>query len=424
VIATIRRKGGSFRSLLVFGIVLLALFSTAQQLTAGSTSCLPVNAGQYYDDGGACKSCSPSGKYHIRVKTDGEIRRSYIWFDISDVCTGVGGAELTIDADYKGHEAADVGVYLMHSWSCSYTPSAGDRIGSKTITSSGDVTFTLNASRIDWSDTDLYLCLAMENEQPTSEERHVDFSDPCIEVSYDPCEQYEVSYGGRSYADGLTTFTYTVSASECAPHAVSHWVLGVPDCITTADIESAGPDWDGSLHTDPATGIRGIKFESSIEPGSSKTFTVTLYGDVQEETVDYAVKESTEVCMGTTTGPACPATADLEVDHHRTGMPRHSRPRGDQVRFARPGAGRGEPHLHRHGHQPRAERRHRSGGHRHLARRRDLRLRLSFPRDLQQRHRRLERRRPSRRRNRNPLVGRDRRSRLERQHHQHRLCKR
>ena len=302
-------------TLLMVFVPLVALSMAVQAGGNCCDDCVPVVEGQYYDDGD-CVSCSPSGTYHIRVKTNGEVRRSYIWFDISGVVAPVESAQLTIDADYKGKESSTVGVYLMSSWSCSYTPSSGDLIASTTISSDGDVTFDLDASRIDWTQSNLYLCLAMTNEQPTTEERHVDFDNPCLTFTYEPCAGYVVSYSGRSYDPGAntTTFTYVVTVEDYAPYATSHWVLGLPDCITVDDIESAGPDWDGEVHTDPTTGVRGIKFESSIEPGSSKTFTVTLYGNVQEQTVEYGVKAGTEVCKGTTTGPTCPPIeADLEV---------------------------------------------------------------------------------------------------------------
>ena len=305
--------------LLTLALVLLTSIATPSLEALGTGkcchSCVPIEQGQYSDNG-ACNSCSTSGTYHIRVKTNGEIRRSYIWFDISGIGAPVESARLTIEADYKGSESSTVGVYVMGSWSCSYTPSSGDLIGSAVVSGDGNVTFDLDASSIDWTLSDLYLCLAMTDEQPTAEERHVDFDNPCLTFTYEPCAGYVVSYSGRSYDPGVntTTFTYVVTVDDYAPYATSHWVLALPDCITVDDIESAGPDWDGEVHTDPTTGVRGIKFESSIKPGSSKTFAVTLYGNVQEQTIEYSVKAGTEVCKGTTTGPTCPPIeADLEV---------------------------------------------------------------------------------------------------------------
>jgi len=126
--------------------------------------------------------------------------------------------------------------------------------------------------------------------------------DHSVEIRVPDCDDYSVEYLGSNYDGNNTTFTYRVSASN--DPAISHWVLELPDCIKEADIVSAGPGtWE--FGTDPTTGVRGIKFESSVEPGSPVTFTITLYGYWNEGSVDTGIKAGQIICLGTTTGPAC-----------------------------------------------------------------------------------------------------------------------
>ncbi|NOX44179.1 MAG: DUF11 domain-containing protein, partial [Caldiserica bacterium] len=139
-----------------------------------------------------------------------------------------------------------------------------------------------------------------------------DVGDPAHYQGVSPCPNYTVTYLGRTTSGGTTTFTYRVSVAD--DPALSHWVLGLPECITADDIVSAGPGWDGTVHTDPTTGVRGIKFEVSIDPGMSETFTVTVRGTALEQDVEYGLKAGTVICKGTTKGPSCPVLeADLEV---------------------------------------------------------------------------------------------------------------
>ena len=117
------------------------------------------------------------------------------------------------------------------------------------------------------------------------------------------CSNYNIEFLGSDYNGNNTTFTYKVSALD--DPAISHWVLGLPTCVEESDIVSAVPgNWEFGV--DPTTSVRGIKYETSVEPGPPVIFTLTLSGYRPEGAVETAVKAGQKICHDSTTGPACP----------------------------------------------------------------------------------------------------------------------
>jgi len=289
--------------LMLLAMIVLLVCSTSQQ--ASGTCDIPTSS-TYIKDG--CQPGGPGVKYHIMV--DGStIRRSYLTFDISGVSFLSEVKSVTLDITNESNEGGIVGVYLMPTGGCPDPPS-GDMLAQLEIDAKTTFTFILNKDLIPWSQDSFVVCLAMTNEASTSK-LHVDFKNPCLEITYDPCSQYDIHYDGRSYANGQTTFTYTVSATSFAPYAVSHWVLALPTCIDGSNFDDLVVATNYSSYSyvgpDPTTGLTGIKFdETSIENGS-QTFWFTLRGDWPEASTQAATKSgSSTICYKSTTGPACP----------------------------------------------------------------------------------------------------------------------
>ena len=129
------------------------------------------------------------------------------------------------------------------------------------------------------------------------------------------CANYDIEFLSSSFDGANTTFRYRVT-SYALPE-VSHWILGVGDCITASDIVSASPGSVAFGH-DPTTGVYGVKFDSSVPMGSPMIFSVTFVGYRPEATtsaessIKAAIKAGEKVCVNSTTGPSC-TVADLEL---------------------------------------------------------------------------------------------------------------
>ena len=120
------------------------------------------------------------------------------------------------------------------------------------------------------------------------------------------CEDYDVEYLGSQSIGGDTQFSYRVSSS--APPAVSHWVLELPDCISSDDVVDTNYDPWTFADPDPTTGITGIKFDDTQVEEESQVFTFTLQGAWPEQTSTAALKSGKLApCYVTVTGPGCPA---------------------------------------------------------------------------------------------------------------------
>jgi hypothetical protein len=85
-------------------------------------------------------------------------------------------------------------------------------------------------------------------------------------------------------------------------HALSNFVLEVPDCAPDPIASSPA---GGTAGTDPNSGITGIKWNLTIQPDDTvgRSFSITYPGDVPPGLIDFAVKVSTTVEMGAISGP-------------------------------------------------------------------------------------------------------------------------
>lgn len=117
---------------------------------------------------------------------------------------------------------------------------------------------------------------------------------------------FEVRYGGRVYNDTTdqTTFTYTVAGTGQPPD-LSHFDLGLPNCDPPLQVVGYSPARGVSFGVDPTTGIDGIKWDVPLLVTDTRTYTLTLSGNIAEGTVSVAVKDGNGFQAGTIPGPAC-----------------------------------------------------------------------------------------------------------------------
>ncbi|MFH1194404.1 MAG: SdrD B-like domain-containing protein, partial [bacterium] len=113
---------------------------------------------------------------------------------------------------------------------------------------------------------------------------------------------YNVTFNEVTYdqVNNTSTWTYTVSGTGVNP-ALSHWVLALCDNHNVL--------WSNYAYTrgyDPTTGVEGIKWDISVQPNETKTFSFKLNGLYGQIDVDVAaVKAGTTVNTGLVTGPSC-----------------------------------------------------------------------------------------------------------------------
>lgn len=108
-----------------------------------------------------------------------------------------------------------------------------------------------------------------------------------------------VEFDGRTYAGGQTTFSYTVSGAG-AEHALSHFLLELPDCAPPLD--SYSPP-GATIGVDPHTGLYSIKWNESLGLDESRSYSITFPGDVPLGIIFVDVKASTIVDIGEIAGP-------------------------------------------------------------------------------------------------------------------------
>jgi len=129
---------------------------------------------------------------------------------------------------------------------------------------SGATTATLTLSDVDETDEGTYTIIV------SGDCGDVEAS-ALLNVLPPDCANYSIEFLGSSYNGSTTTFTYLVTSYDSP--ALSHWILGLPDCITAGDIAAAGPGTT-VFGLDPTTGIWGLKFDSGVQVGSPVTFTI------------------------------------------------------------------------------------------------------------------------------------------------------
>ena len=119
---------------------------------------------------------------------------------------------------------------------------------------------------------------------------------------------YNVTYMGSYYhaPRDETTFCYLVEGNG-EPPGLSHFVVGLPECIVWEDIVAYSPDGDVVFSDpDPTTGVRGLKYDFGLATDGSQMYCFTLDGHYPEGTVLVAVKAGLLAESAELIGPACP----------------------------------------------------------------------------------------------------------------------
>ncbi len=110
---------------------------------------------------------------------------------------------------------------------------------------------------------------------------------------------YLVQFDGRTVAGGKTTFAYTVSGTG-GEHALSHFLIEIPGCAPALD--SYTPP-GATIGIDPHTNLYGIKWNLSIGPNESRSYSITFPGDVPLGVTRASVKAGVPVAIGEIAGP-------------------------------------------------------------------------------------------------------------------------
>jgi hypothetical protein len=110
---------------------------------------------------------------------------------------------------------------------------------------------------------------------------------------------YLVQFDGRSVVGSQTTFSYTVTGVGGA-HALSHFLLEIPDCAP--DLVASSPA-GGTVGVDPLTGLYGVKWDSPLGTTESRSYSMTFLGDVPMGVILASVKASTTSPTGEIAGP-------------------------------------------------------------------------------------------------------------------------
>lgn len=110
---------------------------------------------------------------------------------------------------------------------------------------------------------------------------------------------YMIHFDGRSFANDQTTFAYTVTRLD-PTHAMNYFLIEIPACAPA--LASADPQ-DGSLATDPATGLYGVKWSAQLEVNQSRSYYMTFPGDVPVGMTHAEVKLTSTAPVGELGGP-------------------------------------------------------------------------------------------------------------------------
>lgn len=115
---------------------------------------------------------------------------------------------------------------------------------------------------------------------------------------------YVVVFTGSSYDGTSTTFTYIVTGTGQAPD-LSNFQVEIPVCASPLEVVSATPNEAVEFGTDPNSGVTGIKWDLPLQATGSRSYSVTITGEVATGAVAIAIKASTEVSIVSMSGPAC-----------------------------------------------------------------------------------------------------------------------
>ncbi|HEX5131304.1 MAG TPA: SdrD B-like domain-containing protein [Candidatus Krumholzibacteria bacterium] len=132
---------------------------------------------------------------------------------------------------------------------------------------------------------------------------------------------YAVHFNGRTYADGKTTFSYTVTGTGVDP-SLSHFAVELPACAGAPVAYS--PTGSANINTNQSTGIYGLEWHLSVAKDNlaGRTYTMTFNGDVALGIVRAEVQtEGGASAVGSVFGPCAGShiTGKVFVDADKTG---------------------------------------------------------------------------------------------------------
>ena len=127
---------------------------------------------------------------------------------------------------------------------------------------------------------------------------------------------YTVTYGGRTYdeATDRTTFVYVVSGTGTPP-ALSHFDVEIPVCEIPLEVIAFSPVEAVSFGQDPTTEVNGIKWDLPLGVSESRSYSITLAGDILEGEITAAVKGGNGFETITILGPSC-TTPTISVEKY------------------------------------------------------------------------------------------------------------
>lgn len=112
-----------------------------------------------------------------------------------------------------------------------------------------------------------------------------------------PTDSKQSTYAVNLVSHSGKTWTYKVE--QLKGRELSHWVLGINNCLT--NVVSSSPRAD-EIGTDPSTDAKFVGIKWNTEGG---TFSFTLDKEYQEKTIQAFVKTSTVYATGNIVGPDC-----------------------------------------------------------------------------------------------------------------------
>ncbi len=129
---------------------------------------------------------------------------------------------------------------------------------------------------------------------------------------------FQVSYTGRSVANGNTTFSYSVSGIADGP-ALSQLVLQIPACAGA--LVASSPN-GGVVGPDQQSGLNGIKWgDVSVSNGQTQTYSISFAGDLPEGLIRVSAKVGSDIGRTILPGP-CQGfwvSGSVFVDHDSSG---------------------------------------------------------------------------------------------------------
>ncbi|MCA9519954.1 MAG: hypothetical protein KC609_03235, partial [Myxococcales bacterium] len=125
---------------------------------------------------------------------------------------------------------------------------------------------------------------------------------------------WSVTFLSRSYdsATDRTTFSYRVSSGSDGSKvkALSHFVVGLPSCESKLEVLATAPSEAVEIGTDPTTGVYGVKWDLSLEPGQSRDYSLTIAGNHAVSEAKVAVKAGKPTATISLSGISCASGDD------------------------------------------------------------------------------------------------------------------